>query len=432
MTELSLGIDIGTSGIRTAVLNKVGDLISSQRVAHEPQDPNQIDAMAWWRSVVQCVRAQCAVLREIGHSPDDIMRIGVDGTSGTMVLTDAKLRPVTRALMYNSSGFEAEAAIIARHAPDTHITRGSNSALGRALRLQSEDTGKSATHLLHQADFIIAHLLGRGGVSDYNNALKTGFDPATRTWPDWFAATGLCTSLLPNPVPAGALVGQISSVTAQALGVATSTQIHAGTTDSIAAFLAAAPLKLGAAVTSLGTTLAIKILSDTRIDDPNVGLYSHRLGDFWLVGGASNTGGGVLADLFTASDLDRLSNAIDPDMESPLDLYPLLKPGERFPINDPEYPPRMNPRPASDADYLHGLLESIARIEAQCYDTIVNRGGAAPKLLFTAGGGAENDTWTHIRARVLGLSPNKANHSEASVGIARLIQDMAGNRGDEQ
>lgn len=64
----------------------------------------------------------------------------------------------------------------------------------------------------------------------------------------------------------------------------------AGTTDSIAAFLAAGVDAPGQAVTSLGSTLAIKLLSETRVDDARYGVYSHRLGDSWLVGGASNTG----------------------------------------------------------------------------------------------------------------------------------------------
>ena len=424
MSLLSLGIDIGTSGIRTAVLDAAGVVIASARAPHAAQDPDNIDASAWWGSVKSCVRAQGVALREAGHSLSDIARIGVDGTSGTMVLTDADLRPVTRALMYSSAGFDVEAARIDAHAPMVHITKGSNSALARALCLQSEDTAGAAVHLLHQADFVAAHLLGRGGVSDHNNALKTGYDPQTGVWPDWFAATGLRTDLLPDVVPAGAPIGYISSSVAHELGLAETTHIHAGTTDSIAAFLAAAPLQTGAAVTSLGTTLAIKILSKTRIDAPEIGLYSHRLGDDWLVGGASNTGGGVLASLFSPADLAALSERIDPAISSPLDYYPLLKPGERFPINDPAYPPRLTPRPDDDAAFLHGLLESIARIEAQCYDAIAARGGSAPSALFTAGGGAENPVWTAIRARVLGVAPQKARHSEAAVGIARLIQQV--------
>lgn len=422
MSGLSLGIDIGTSGVRTAVLDASGGQVSTARAAHVPQPEGQIDARGWWQAVCTCIAAQGDALRAVGRDLAEITQIGVDGTSGTMVLTDAALTPVTRALMYNSAGFEAEAEVIAAHAPDVHITKGSNSALARALRLQSEDRAGEAVHLLHQADFIAAMLLGHGGVSDHNNALKLGFDPEHGCWPDWFAQTGLGMSLLPDVVPTGAPVGRISQRVAQDLGLAATATMHAGTTDSIAAFLAASPLQEGAAVTSLGTTLAIKILSTQRIDDPLVGLYAHKLGDFWLVGGASNTGGGVLAALFDADSLARLSQEIDPDMPSPLDYYPLLKPGERFPINDPDLPPRMTPRPANDADFLHGLLESIARIEAMSYGAIKARGGPMPTRLSTAGGGAANDVWTRIRAHHLGIMPQRAAHSEAAVGIARLIQ----------
>jgi len=377
MSDLSLGIDIGTSGIRTAVLDPSGEVLSMARATHLPQQ-GAIDADAWWQAVKTCIAIQGAALGDHGRSLREVTRIGVDGTSGSMVLTDASLAPVTQALMYNSAGFDAEAAVIDAHAPEIHITKGANSALARALHLYGEDTQSRAVHLLHQADFVTAKLLGRGGVSDDNNALKLGFDPAARRWPDWFEKAGLNTDLLPTPLPAGARIDKISAEVADDLGLSAAAQIHAGTTDSIAAFLAAAPLEEGAAVTSLGTTLAVKILSPARIDDPSVGLYSHRVGDFWLAGGASNTGGGVLASLFDTEILRELSARIDPEQPSPLDYYPLLKAGERFPINDPALPPRMGPRPSDDAAYLHGLLESIARIEAQCYAAIKAQGGPVP------------------------------------------------------
>ncbi|MEM1302479.1 MAG: FGGY-family carbohydrate kinase [Pseudomonadota bacterium] len=420
MSGLSLGIDVGTSGVRTAVRDGSGSVLSDARVGHEAQTPNAIDAKAWWRAVRACILAQVAALRAKGYDPKQIDRICVDGTSGSMVLTDAELEPVTRALMYNSKGFADEAAQIAKHAPDPHITRGSGSALARAMRLVSEDRDGRATHLLHQADYITAVLRGVGGASDENNALKTGYDPETGQWPDWVPDLGFPTDILPTVARAGAPLGPIAPGVAQDLGLSPNLCIHAGTTDSIAAFLAAAPLSEGAAVTSLGTTLAIKVLSPTRIDAPDCGLYSHRLGDQWLVGGASNTGGGVLLSVFPADELAALSERIDPAVASPLDLYPLTEPGERFPINDPVLAPRMDPRPDDDAAYLHGLLEGIARIEAQCYDQIVAFGGVRPSVLFTAGGGAQNAVWTAIRARVLGMTPQNAPTSEASVGVARL------------
>lgn len=103
--------------------------------------------------------------------------------------------------------------------------------------------------------------------------------------------------------------------------------VGAGTTDSIAAFLAAGVDRPGQAVTSLGSTLAVKLLSTTRVDSAAQGVYSHRLGDTWLVGGASNTGGAVLRSLFADDQLKALSATLDTAVPSELDYYPLVKPG---------------------------------------------------------------------------------------------------------
>ena len=422
MSALSLGIDLGTSGIRSAVVDGAGMVCAQARADYDPQDPEKIDANSWWDGVERCLSAQMTALEAAGIDPKEISRIAVDGTSGSMVLTDANLTPVTRALLYNSAGFTAEAEAIAQHAPDPHITRGTGSALARLLRLQSEDRDHRAVHMLHQADFIMAKFIGRGGFSDHNNALKSGFDPEREAWPIWAKAAGVRSELLAKVRPAGAEVDLISPVWADHFGLSSAVMIHAGTTDSIAAFLACAPLESGSAVTSLGTTLAVKLLSPLRIDAPELGLYSHRLGDHWLVGGASNTGGGVLRHFFSVAQMKSLSAQIDPETPSPLDYYPLLVAGERFPINDPNLEPRLTPRPASDVAFLHGLLESIARIEAQSYRAMEALGAGYPDKIFTAGGGGSNSVWTQIRQRVLGVEIETPKDTEAAIGVARLAQ----------
>lgn len=417
---LALGIDIGTSGIRTAVLDPGGTLISTARADHLPQGAN-IDATLWWDAVRTCIAAQTDALVTQGRSSADITAIAIDGTSGSMVLTDANLTPVSPALMYNSKGFDAEAEAIDQANPDpTHITKGANSALARARRLVNVARARPA-HLLHQADFVAAQLTRSGGHSDHNNALKTGYDPASESWPDWIDQI-IDTALLPVVHPTGTPIAPIAPDVAASLGISLRAQVHAGTTDSVAAFLAAAPLSPGAAVTSIGSTLAVKILSHQRIDLPAQGLYSHRLGDFWLAGGASNTGGAVLAHFFTPQQLADLSAQIDPAQPCALDYYPLLIPGERFPINDPAHPPRLTPRPENDAAFLHGLLDGIARIEATCYQLIKDQGGLAPKHLFTAGGAAQNTTLRALRERRLGLPIQSAQHTEAAIGAAKLCQ----------
>ncbi len=414
---LSLGIDIGTSGIRTAVVAPDGAVVSMASVKHLPQDPERIDAELWWQATRACLARQIEAMRGNGHDPAEIAHICVDGTSGTMLLTDGDLRPVSRALMYNSKGFEPEAARIADVAPEPHIARGSSSALARALRLVSEADG--ARHLLHQADFIAARLTGQGGQSDVMNALKTGVEPETGAWPDWIVSI-LPDGLLPKAHQLGEPLGPLQPALAGEIGLPADAQVHAGTTDSIAAFLAAAPLEVGVAVTSLGSTLAIKLLGAHRVDDPLLGLYSHRVGDMWLVGGASNTGGRVLRHYFSDAQLVELSKRIDASRETGLDYYPLVEPGERFPINDPDLAPRLGPRPEDDALFLQGIFEGIARIEARSYRAISDVGGVQPRRIFSAGGGARNPVFTQIRARYLGLTPENAAETEAAIGAARI------------
>ena len=53
--------------------------------------------------------------------------------------------------------------------------------------LQAVDRG-CRPMLCHHADWVAAFLHGQRGVSDWNSALKLGFEPATECWPDWLLA----------------------------------------------------------------------------------------------------------------------------------------------------------------------------------------------------------------------------------------------------
>ncbi len=45
-----------------------------------------------------------------------------------------------------------------------------------------------------QADWLAALLHGRYGVTDWNNALKLGYDPETESYPDWLTSQVRCTA----------------------------------------------------------------------------------------------------------------------------------------------------------------------------------------------------------------------------------------------
>jgi D-ribulokinase len=413
VNRLALGVDIGTSGVRAAVLDEAGDFVSSAAtkftsIGGHPSAP------ATWR------RATEATLAALGREVD-LTRIGafaVDGTSGTMVAIGADGEPIGPARMYDQPCDDiAVLDRIAAVAPEGSPALGRTSALARVLTLQ---TRPGVWKVVHQADWIAGVLGGRFDRSDENNALKTGYDPILRAWPDWIERAGAELRKLPTVHSPGARIASVGAG-ARIIGLPATVMVCAGTTDGCASFLATGASDTGDAVTALGSTLVIKLLSDTPIQAADYGVYSHRLGDRWLVGGASNTGGKVIEALF-ADDLDTLTRMLRPEAPTGLHYYPLLRPGERFPINDPHLEPRLAPRPVERERFFQAVLEGIGEVEALAYNRLRELGAPPLKSVRSIGGGAANPAWTKIRQGLIDAPFLPASSQEACVGAARLAR----------
>lgn len=397
-----LGLDFGTTGTRCCVIDAEEQVVFKACTGYAA--PQQQDAADWRAALFELLAQIPATLRVALQS------IAIDGTSGTVLLADEDFSPVGPAVPYN----------VAR-SPSNGSETTLPGSLCKGLWLLQQPGAERAQYFFHQADWLGALLTGVGGVTDYHNALKTGCDPQNLGWPAWMQELPIA-RLLPRVVAPGVHLGRISRRTARHFNVNPACIVRAGTTDSIAAFIAARADQPGDAVTSLGTTLALKLLSATCVTAAEYGVYSHRFGKLWLAGGASNSGGEVLRQFFSDAQLAELSQHIQPDQRSGLDYYPLPRAGERFPIHDPQLAPRMAPRPNDETLFLHGLLEGIARIEAQGYARLVELGASPVRRVITAGGGCQNEAWRIIRAHLLGVPVASASHSEAAYGAARLAK----------
>ncbi|HNQ03002.1 MAG TPA: FGGY-family carbohydrate kinase [Thiobacillaceae bacterium] len=408
-----LGLDFGTSGARACVIAPSGEIedLARQDYGELPEH----EAAATWREVLlQLIARIPAGLRK------RLAALAVDGTSATILACDEALDPAHPPLMYHDARATLEAAAIARAAGPEHPTAMATSGLAKALWLKKHLGPARARLYLSQADWLSAQLSDRP-MSDFHNALKMGVDLDTGQWPDWVDYL-VDVNFLPMLAAPGTEVGLLARPRARALGVNADCLVRAGTTDSIAAFLAAGVTQPGEAVTSLGTTLVLKLLSQTRVDDARFGIYSHWFGDLWLTGGASNAGGGVLRRYFTEDELRTLSNRMDPEQDTGLDYYPLTRTGERFPVNDPDMPPRMEPRPEQRLDFLQAILEGLARIEARGYTKLVELGATPLSRVVSAGGGSRNAAYSRIRARYLGVPVHTAAEHEACYGTAWLAR----------
>ncbi|MFB6261580.1 MAG: FGGY-family carbohydrate kinase [Thiohalorhabdaceae bacterium] len=415
---LFIGVDVGTSGARVCAVNAGGDVIDqAQRPLAQPRVEGTVseqDPETWWQGLVGAVAEVAGRIER-----QSVAALAVDSTSGTLVVTAEDGRPLHPALLYNDRRAAAAARAIGSLAPADSGAHGPSSSLAKLCHLWDRGELGGAVHALHAADWLSGRLTGNWGVSDENNALKMGYDPVKRAWPDWPAEL-VPAELLPQVVAPGTRLGELRTGVAAELGLPVGVAVHAGTTDSIAAFLATGAAERAEAVTSLGSTLALKVVSESPVFAPEYGIYSHRLGRRWLPGGASNSGGAVLLCYFTTEELAALTPHLDPETLTGLDYRPLPATGERFPDNDPQLAPRIEPIPEDRVIFLQGLLEGIAGIEARGYRRLAELGAPYPASVRTAGGGATNPAWTRIRERLLGVPVIPAETTEAACGAARL------------
>ena len=498
------------------------------------------DPESWWIAIEKLLKGCSSSSPSVLGS---IASICVSGTSASCLMADRTTLEVTRnPRMYDydivasdsnddTSGKRAM-ELLEKHLPSKHTARSSTGSFAKLVKWILQAPLESNEFLCHQSDYISTKLFfstneenqiekGQGQEdeprfqqhSDWQNCLKLGYDVRNLRWPleDWMGpclreainmSEGKESDInrdgnnddqilrtLPFKVfSPGAPIGIVDEKVAKDLGLSKNVIVVGGTTDSNAAFYAAASSGLrstssdnniripyGTAVTSLGSTTAIKFLSRTYIEDSTLGVYSHRFPsrdifatasndnkdnegndvltttnlneEAWLVGGASNVGCAVFRALdFTDEELKDRSDAIDPNTDSEsyarYKYYPLLpnKVGERFPVTDATKKSILEPLPDVDGanssevrtEYLKGLFQSIStEVERKGYEVLRDLGASPPfpSRIMTAGGGSKNDVWSSLRQRIMNegvdadaekVEVAKAKHSEASYGAALL------------
>lgn len=410
--RLFLGIDLGTSGIRVGVLDEAG---YRRGVLTRAWSPGQsLNPGAWLRHALQLI-----TLIRRGRPSAEIAAIAVDGTSGTVFLCHPSSgHPLTPVLSYNDNRASAEAETLSAAGLKAGPAAGPYGGPAKLLWLTRHYPQGTPAVLAAQGPWLAGVLAGCPGILDEHNALKLGFNGA---WPA-LLANGPLGAYLGPVMPAATPLGLLRRDLTRRLGLRARPLIVTGTTDSTAAFLALGPLPHGCGVSSLGSTLVLKIESPQPVQVPESGIYSHHLARTWLVGGASNSGAAVLAHYFDRKTLVRLSAKLPVVADTQLHYYPLLKPGERFPVNDPRLAPRLAPRPSDDRLFLQGLLEGLAAIEAQGYALLTACGGPRLQRVVTTGGGALNAAWRTIREQTLGVPVSTMTDRPAAFGTARLAR----------
>jgi xylulokinase len=439
---LFLGIDLGTSGVRAMAVAAGGRVVADASTPLAAAIPtgtagwHEQSPAAWWDAVCQTLAALADELRAAGVHPGRLAGVAVDGTSGTVVALDAAGAPLRPAMMYNDSRATAEAELLNQAAGDFCRKLGyqfqASFALAKILWLARNEPElfRRAAWFVHQADYVEGRLTGRPGMSDYSNALKTGYDLVDECWPAWIDSWGPLMERLPRVAAVGSRVGEISAAAAEATGLPQGLPVVAGATDGTAAFVASGVHRPGDYNTTLGTTLVFKGASRKICGHPDGLIYCHKLPEgLWLPGAASNTGGEWIARMFPAADLRALDAAAAGRLPSRCLAYPLARTGERFPFRSATAEGFWLPEPDDSAARYAAGLQGVALVERLGYDVLDGATGASGGEVYSTGAASRSDVWMQCRADVTGRVIHRPRSGQSAFGAAVLAAAGVSGRG---
>ncbi len=428
-----LGVDVGTQGARALICDSDGVVVARAERPFVSRSPEDLPSgwfeqrpSDWWAATTRCLQRISQLAKGSGIDTTALAGLSVTSTSGTVCLVDEAGEVIRPALMYNDSRALGEAEEVnqvgAALADKLGYCFSSSFALPKLLWLQRHESARfyRARHFLSPTDFVTGRLTGRFGVTDYSNALKTGYDLIDDQWPDFIAADlGIPEGPLPRVVAPGTEIGAVCPEAAGQTGLPAGTPVLAGMTDGCASQMSTGAVAPGQWSSTLGTTLVIKGVTRELLRDPLGRVYCHRHPEgHWLPGGASNTGGESISVRFDPADLDRLNAGVLDVAPTSLIVYPLVRRGERFPFAEPEAQGFVIGQPAGDLELYAAHLEGVAYVERLAYQVLEDLGAEIGGEIYAAGGATASRPWLQLRADVLGKMLRVPEMSGGAFGAA--------------
>ena len=417
MTDIVVGLDLGTGGVRAIAIDLQGQIIAQATRSYPLLTPQP----GWTeQNSSDWVEASLDALFDVTQQLDGYRAIalGLSGQMHGMVPLDAQGKAIRPAILWNDQRtgkavVEIEAAI-PRH---ELIQRTGNPAitgfqLSKLLWLRTEEP-QAYTRLwriLLPKDYL-GYVLTGEPFTEPSDASGVGcLNLANRQWDtDILHALDINPALLPPVIESTAITGRLKSEIAARVGLPVGLPVVAGGGDNAAAAigLGISSSNLNRGSLSIGTSGVIFAPCNRPIPDPEgrVHLFCHVDGGYHILGVTLAAGGSLrwyrdtFAPHISYTDLMDMAERSQPGARGVLFLPHLA--GERSPHLDPDTRGAfVNLSLAhTQADITRAVLEGVAFSLRSALEVI---SAIAPiEQLLATGGGARSHIWLQILADVL-------------------------------
>ena len=456
MSDLILGIDIGTTALKIAVYDSVGHQLAAAT--------NEYSLLT---SKAGFVEAPCSVymdsihlclqkIRESGKvNTSDITVIGFSVQGETLCLLDHDGSPLMNAIVWMDNRAGRQAEELRKKFGDELCYRITGQVSFEAcwpaakllwIRENHPDLFRQAKHFLLLEDYIIYQLTGEF-VSEGSLLTSTEYwDIRTKKyWPEMLDYIGIDESQLPEIHESGELIGKIKPEMASYLGVSWDACIATGCLDQAAGAIGVGNITPGIFSENIGAALAICVPTKTLTYDPNrqVPVHYFALPGTYMMH-TFTTGGMCLRwfrDQFCQEELDM-------QKLTGIDAYDLMnQEAARVPAGSdgllmlPHLQGSMAPDVNLNAKgvfygitlqhtkghFIRSIMESLGYIICRNIEAI-NMMGLSIEQIRTMGGGSKSEVWNQIKADITGkpLNVTYSSQDTACLGAAILAGSARG------
>lgn len=432
-----LGIDIGTSELKSQLINQRGEIIASSHVPLTVQRPHpnwaEQSPQSWWDATNQVI---AALRQKVPEQWKQIRAIGLSGQMHGAVLLDDQGDVLRDCILWNDTRSACECELLMNQYPQ-FLTIGANLVMPGftapkllwVARNEPECFANIAKVLLPK-DYLRFKLTG-DYVSDMSDSAGTlWLDVAKRDWSDeLLKATGLTRSQMPKLVEGSDKSGILRAELATAWGLKGDVIVAGGGGDNAASAVGVGAIENGDAFISLGTSGVIFVVNDQLQADPKQGVhaFAHALPNRWhqmsvMLSAASCLR--WLCNLLSTTEnvlMDEIAQLTAEQKKHAPIFLPYLS-GERTPHNDAKAMGSFFAlRHETDRALLgYSVIEGVTFALADCMDVLKNTKTIIRQCSLT-GGGARSTLWAQLIADVLNIPivTHLANASGA-LGAARL------------
>jgi len=441
----TLGIDIGTSSVKIALLGDEDRVIAtasrSLNVSRPHPGWSEQQAQDWWTAIEQCFDELQAAQ---GPALSAVAAIGLSGQMHGATLLDADGQVLRPCILWNDGRSGLQCERLTREWPDLHAVTGNLAMPGfTAPKLMwvaehEPDIMRRVAKVLLPKAYVRYRLSGEY-VEDMSDASGTlWLDVGRRDWSDEvLAATGLSRAQMPRLVEGNAVSGELAPEWVKRWGFKHAPAIAGGAGDNAAGAIGLGAVNPGDAFVSLGTSGVLWATTASFAPNPAraVHAFCHALPNAWHQMGVLLAAASALswwAGVCGRSEAELLAE-IDADAPaSPVWFAPYLN-GERTPHNDARVRAGFVGLDAGSTrpQMTLAVLEGVAYAIRDAQQALAGAGTVLTEADLI-GGGARSPLWSQLMADVLGLPLHQVADSElgCALGAARLAR-MAGGAGLE-